>query len=84
MWPSGLVGSASGQNPAASPAVLAAEGAGDDLGFVRDRLVCGFGAERPPVSGRRCGPLRPGGAGEGGSLGETNWAQRFQIILEEG
>jgi hypothetical protein len=22
-----------------------------DLGFVRDRLVCDFGAERPPVSG---------------------------------
>jgi hypothetical protein len=46
MRPLGHGGSAAGQNPAASPAVLAEEGAGKDLGVVGDRLVCGFGADR--------------------------------------
>jgi hypothetical protein len=51
MWPSGFGGGAARENPAASPAVLAGEGAGK-VGFVRDRLVCGFGADRSPVSSR--------------------------------
>jgi hypothetical protein len=45
MWSPGPRGGAAGQNPAASPTILAGEGARKDLGFVRDRLVCGFGAE---------------------------------------
>jgi hypothetical protein len=50
MWPSGFGRGAARENPAASPAVLAGEGARKVLGVVRDRLVCGFGADRSPVS----------------------------------
>jgi hypothetical protein len=46
MWSPGPRGGAAGQNLAASPAVLAGEGAGKDLGVLRDRFVSGFGAER--------------------------------------
>jgi hypothetical protein len=73
MRPLGHGGGAASQNPAASPAVLAGDGAGEDLGFVRDRLVCGFGAERPPVSGAAALAAATGGAGEEGSLGNTDW-----------
>jgi hypothetical protein len=65
------VGGAAGQNPAASPAVLAGEGAGEDLGFMRDRLVCGFGAERPPVSGTAVLAAATGGRRRGGAA----WAR---------
>jgi hypothetical protein len=48
----GQGGGAARENPAASPAVLAGEGAGKVLGVVRDRLVRGFGADKSPVSSR--------------------------------
>jgi hypothetical protein len=38
MWPSGLGGGAAKENPAASPAVLAGEGAREVLGVVYDRF----------------------------------------------
>jgi hypothetical protein len=50
MRPLGHGGGAVGKNSAALPAVLAGDGTGEDLGFVRDRFVCGFGAKRPLVS----------------------------------
>jgi hypothetical protein len=50
MRPLGHGGGAAGWNSAASPAVSAGEEAGEVLGFVRDPLVGGFGAERPLVS----------------------------------
>jgi hypothetical protein len=68
MWPSGFGGGAARENPAASPAVLAGEGAGK-VGFVRDRLVCGFGADRSPVSSR-------GGAGRRWPRAALLWRAR--------
>jgi hypothetical protein len=52
MWSSakGGGGGSTRENPAASPAVLAGEGAGKVLGVVHDRFGYGFGAEGPPVS----------------------------------
>jgi hypothetical protein len=75
MWPSGLVGGVAGQNPATSPAVLAGEGAGEDIGFARDRLVCGFGAERPPVSGTAVLAAATGGRGWGAPARGVAWAR---------
>jgi hypothetical protein len=43
-------GGAARENPVASPAVLAGEGAGKVLGVVHDRFGYEFGAEGAPVS----------------------------------
>jgi hypothetical protein len=80
----GAGGGAVGQNSAASPAVLAGEGAGEDLGFVRTDLcvVLGRNGHREWHGG--AGRCDRGAPARGGSLGDTDLAQWFQSILEEG
>jgi hypothetical protein len=47
-------------------------------------LCAVLGRKWPPVSGTVVLAAATWGAGEEGSLGDTDWAQEFQSILEEG
>jgi hypothetical protein len=69
MWSLDKGGGVAGRNPATSPAVLAGEGAGKDLGVAHDRLVALVGVGTPSARGApRCDwfwPLRQGAPARG-------------------